>query len=103
MLRHCELVVSHAGSGTVLGTLALGMPQLCLPQGADQFLNASAVAAAGAGLALTPADATVEAVAHAVGPLLEDDSYRQAARQVAASIQSMPSADDVAGVLETLV
>ena len=103
VLRHCELVVSHAGSGTVLGTLALGMPQLCLPQGADQFLNASAVAAAGAGLALTPADATVEAVAHAVGRLLEDDSYRQAARQVAASIESMPSVDDVAGVLETLV
>ena len=103
VLPRCELVVSHGGSGTVLGTLALGMPQLCLPQGADQFLNASAVAAAGAGLALTPAEATVEAVAHAIGQLLEADSYRQAARRVAASIDSMPSADDAAVVLENLV
>jgi UDP:flavonoid glycosyltransferase YjiC (YdhE family) len=102
VLPHCALVVSHAGSGTVLGTLALGIPQLCLPQGADQFLNASAVAAAGAGLALTPAEASIEAVAEAIVLLLEDRSFRQAARQVADSIEAMPSTDHVAGVLETL-
>ena len=33
VLEHCEMVVSHAGSGTVLATLTLGLPQLCLPQG----------------------------------------------------------------------
>ena len=66
LLPHCDVVVSHAGSGTVLGTVALGVPQLCLPQGADQFLNASAVAGAGAGISLAPDAATPEAIADAV-------------------------------------
>ena len=46
LLPVCDVVASHAGSGTVLGALALGIPQLCLPQAADQFLNAAAVARA---------------------------------------------------------
>ena len=33
---------------------AVDCPQLCLPQGADQFLNATAIALAGAGLSLHP-------------------------------------------------
>jgi UDP:flavonoid glycosyltransferase YjiC (YdhE family) len=103
VLPHCELVVSHGGSGTVLSTLALGIPQLCLPQGADQFLNAAAVAASGAGLALTPAEASIETVAEAIGRLLTGASYREEARRVGASIEAMPSADEVVGVLETLV
>ena len=40
VLPHCRVVVSHGGSGTVLGALAVGLPQVCLPQGADQFQNA---------------------------------------------------------------
>ena len=31
-----DLVVSHAGSGTVAATLALGLPSVLLPLGADQ-------------------------------------------------------------------
>ncbi len=38
----CDVVVSHGGSGTFLGALAHGLPQLCLPQAADQFRNAGA-------------------------------------------------------------
>jgi Glycosyl transferases, related to UDP-glucuronosyltransferase len=33
ILRHCAVVVSHAGSGTFLAALAAGVPQLCLPTG----------------------------------------------------------------------
>jgi UDP:flavonoid glycosyltransferase YjiC (YdhE family) len=49
LLPSCDVVVSHAGSGTVLATLGLGIPQLCLPQAADQFLNAAAVVRPGCG------------------------------------------------------
>jgi len=41
VLPECAGVASHGGSGTALGALAVGLPQLCLPQGADQFLNAA--------------------------------------------------------------
>jgi UDP:flavonoid glycosyltransferase YjiC (YdhE family) len=96
------VVVSHAGSGTVVATLDHGLPQLCLPQGADQFLNAAAVASSGAGISLVPGEVTPETVADAVSRLLGDDSFAAAARRVSASIASMPAPDDVAAVLERL-
>ncbi|MDQ6909305.1 MAG: glycosyltransferase [Actinomycetota bacterium] len=102
VLPHCDVVVSHAGSGTVLATLTLGLPQLCLPQGADQFLNAVAVSSAGAGITLMPGEAAVDAVRDAVARLLGDASFGDAAGRVSTSIASMPSPDDVAGMLETL-
>jgi MGT family glycosyltransferase len=102
VLPHCDVVVSHAGSGTVVATLDHGLPQLCLPQGADQFLNAAAVASSGAGISLVPGEVTPETVADAVSRLLGDDSFAAAARRVSASIASMPAPDDVAAVLERL-
>ncbi len=102
VLAHCNVVVSHAGSGTVLATLALGLPQLCVPQGADQFLNAAAVASAGAGLALMPGEATTDAVRNAVLRLLDDASFRTESGRVSASIDAMPSPEDVAAALEAL-
>lgn len=98
----CDVVVSHGGSGTVLGALEAGLPQLCLPQGADQFLNAPLVAAAGAGLALSPNACNVQSIAGSVRRLLSESSFRAQAGRVSESIASMPSVDDVAAVLETL-
>lgn len=43
VLRHADLFVHHGGSGTTLGALSAGVPQLLLPAGADQFANAEAV------------------------------------------------------------
>jgi UDP:flavonoid glycosyltransferase YjiC (YdhE family) len=102
VLPQCDVVVSHAGSGTALAAAALGLPQLCLPQGADQFLNAAAIAEVGAGISLAPDACDEAAVRAAVTRLLGDDAYRQAAGHVAASIASMPSPDDVAVVIESL-
>jgi len=102
LLPHCDIVVSHGGSGTILGGLALGIPQVGLPQGADQFLNAEAVAASGAGLSIAPHAASGEAVRDAVAALLRDRKYRDAAQRVAASIAAMPPPTDIAEQLEAL-
>ncbi len=102
VLPHCDIVVSHGGSGTILGALTLGLPQVCLPQGADQFLDAAAVAASGAGLSITPDAASGDAIRDTVATVLGDESYRDAGRRVAASIEAMPLPDDVAAVLEKL-
>ena len=40
ILPSCSLVVSHGGSGNVLGALTHGLPLVVLPLGADQPLNA---------------------------------------------------------------
>ena len=102
VLTHCSVVVSHAGSGTFLGALALGLPQLCLPQAADQFRNTEGVERSGAGIGITPDQMTPEAVGAAVARLLADDAYRSAAEAVAADIAAMPSPAEVVPVLERL-
>ena len=56
-LARCDAVVSHAGSGTVLGALKYGLPTVNLPLGADQQLNAHRLQDLGLGLSLK-ADAT---------------------------------------------
>lgn len=103
LLPHCDVVVSHAGSGTSIAALEHGLPQLCLPQGADQFVNADAISAAGAALSLVPAEATAEAVRAAVLRLLADESFRAAAARLADEIAALPSPDEVCAVLEALV
>ena len=102
LLPHCALVVSHGGSGTFLSALAHGVPQLALPQGADQFINASALEAGGAGLALRGAEVTIDSVRASAMRLLQESRYRRQAERYAREISEMPSADDVAARLEAL-
>jgi len=102
VLEHCDVVASHAGSGTFLGALAAGLPQLCLPQAADQFRNSTAGARRGVAIALGPEIATGEAVASAVMHLLTEPSYRGGAEEVAAEIAAMPSPADVVERLSEL-
>jgi UDP:flavonoid glycosyltransferase YjiC (YdhE family) len=92
VLPHCRAVVSHAGAGTMLGALCHGLPQLCLPQGTDQPSNTAALLPTGAALALQPAEITADAVANALGRLLNEPSFRQAAGRLRAEIDRMPTA-----------
>jgi UDP:flavonoid glycosyltransferase YjiC (YdhE family) len=99
LLPHVDVVVHHGGSGTTLGALTAGAPQLLLPQGADQFANADAVSAAGAGLLLHPEEVSANAIAERAQTLLPhhgDAGHRDAARAIAEEIASMPSPDEVA-------
>jgi UDP:flavonoid glycosyltransferase YjiC (YdhE family) len=102
VLAQASVVVSHAGSGTFLGALAQGLPQLCLPQGGDQFRNATGAVASGTGLVLAPHQITPDAVRTCVRQLLDDASFRSAARVVAADVAATPSPADVVLDLEQL-
>lgn len=94
VLPHCRVVVSHAGAGTMLGALCHGLPQLCLPQGTDQPFNTAALLPTGAALALQPEEITAEAVAQALGRLLEEATFSEAARSLCDEIGRMPPAED---------
>lgn len=95
LLPHCRLVVSQGGAGVLFGALSHGLPQLVLPQGADQFMNAQACRRAGAGLVLEPQQVTAQAVHDAARLLLERPSYAQQARVIADEIAAMPDAVDL--------
>ncbi len=99
VLPHVNLVVSHGGSGSMLAALAYGLPQLLLPQGADQFENANACRAASAARMLMPAQLSVVAVRAELVILLNNRSYAERAREIASEIAAMPSAAAVAAQL----
>ncbi len=105
LLPRCRLVVSHGGSGAMLGALAHGLPQLLLPQGADQFGNARACEQAGAALALSAQQVSPANVRKAALRLLGEGSFTLVAKAVQGEITTMPSAEQLLprllGVSET--
>jgi MGT family glycosyltransferase len=59
VLPHADLLVTHAGLGSVVAALAHGVPMVALPLGREQPDNARALVRMGAGVALA-ADAPIE-------------------------------------------
>lgn len=102
LLPHCDLVVSHGGSGTVTGTLAAGLPSVVLPMGADQPLNAARCEALGVGLALDALHATPQAVRAAVLAVLGDPSYRESAERIREEVAALPGPPHALTLLERL-
>jgi len=101
VLEHAGLVVHHGGTGTVLGTLAAGLPQLILPQGADQFANAETLSALGAAKALVGDAIRIDAIAAAARELLDGSAAREIAQGIAAEIAGMPAPEAVLDELVT--
>ena len=101
VIPHAAAVICHGGSGTVLGTLAAGVPLIVAPLFADQPFNAERVAAAGAGLALPTGGASAATVRQALSRVLQDGSFRQAALRIANEIAALPSIDAAASEIET--
>jgi UDP:flavonoid glycosyltransferase YjiC (YdhE family) len=96
VLPHVDLVVHHGGTGTVIGSLANELPQIVMPQGADQFWNAEHLAAQGA-CRIVSAGAPPGSIAAAVTALIEQHApERAAARRLGGVVAAMPSPDAVA-------
>jgi MGT family glycosyltransferase len=87
VLPHCSAVITHGGHGTVMKALIAGVPLVLVPLGRDQPDNAGRVVHAGAGIRLRK-NATAGALRTAVGRVIEDPSYRAAARHMAARLAS---------------
>jgi UDP:flavonoid glycosyltransferase YjiC (YdhE family) len=100
VLGFCAAVVSHGGSGTVLGALAAGLPLVLLPRGADQFENAARCERAGAAIVLEPDEVTGDAVAAAVRLVLSEPAYALAARRIAAEFEEMETPAEAAAAVE---
>ena len=97
-----DLVVSHAGSGTVVATLAVGLPSVLLPMGADQPWVADRSRALGACRVLDPLTCTPAGVRSTVVPLLEDCAERHAATDIARAAAALPTTTEAVDLLEHL-
>jgi MGT family glycosyltransferase len=102
VLAQASVAVSHGGFGTTLGAVAAGLPLVVVPLFGDQPDNASRVEAVGAGVVVWPGaeaesmrsglDAT--ALREAIEAVLDDPAYGRTARELAAEMAALPSADD---------
>jgi UDP:flavonoid glycosyltransferase YjiC (YdhE family) len=102
LFPHCAAVVSHGGSGTVVDAMAAGLPQVVLPMGADQPLNAARIEALGAGIVLDVLRATPAEIGDAVRTVLEEPAYRAAAERVRAEAWALPGPEHAVALLERL-
>ncbi len=98
LIASCQVVISHAGAGTVLAALAAGVPLVLLPRGSpSQIRMADACHRAGVGRRCDPAglDAALEQV-------LNDPTIAAAASIAAGQISDLPTAPEVVPLIESL-
>jgi UDP:flavonoid glycosyltransferase YjiC (YdhE family) len=102
VLPYCDLVVSHGGSGSVIGALAHGLPSVLIPMGADQPQNAARCAQLGVAKVLDAMGATPDTVRAAVADVLHEASYRRSAERLRDEIAALPPVTDAVDLLERL-
>ena len=100
VLPSCDLLVQQGGDGTTLSALAAGVPSLVISRKPDAELPAGRLAAAGAGLHLRYQElrdhpASAEIIRDALGKLLADVAYRQAAQRLREEILAAPPPADL--------
>jgi UDP:flavonoid glycosyltransferase YjiC (YdhE family) len=103
LLPNCRLVVSHGGSGSVIGALAHGLPMVVIPIGADQPRNAQRCNDLRVARVLHALEATPERVRAAASDVLADPTYRLNAEQIRDEIAALPGPDHAVRLLERLV
>jgi UDP:flavonoid glycosyltransferase YjiC (YdhE family) len=97
VLPVADLVVSHGGASTTVACVLAGVPHLVVPQGApSQQRTAARVAALGIGATLDDGCFDAASVAAAVRALLSDSEIHDRINAVRATLDALPSPDEVA-------
>jgi UDP:flavonoid glycosyltransferase YjiC (YdhE family) len=91
-LPTCSVVIHHGGAGTTLSALAAGVPQVVVPQGADQFLNAESVSRRGCAMT---ADLAPVAINECLRRALSGELDR-AAKEVRDEIATLATPSEIA-------
>jgi len=102
VLRETDLVVSHGGSGSLMATLAHGLPSVLLPLGADQPHNARRAEELGLAQTLDAATVTAETIRETVNETLTDQATANRARRMAGEIDRLPGVQATVPLLEAL-
>jgi UDP:flavonoid glycosyltransferase YjiC (YdhE family) len=95
LLPTCSAIVHHGGAGTMFGALAHGVPQVIVPQGADNFEHAAMCASAGVSVSLQPDELDRATLVDAVRRVLGEARFAAASERCAVEIAAMPDASAV--------
>jgi UDP:flavonoid glycosyltransferase YjiC (YdhE family) len=101
ILEDVDAVVSNGGYGTVLATLAAGVPLVIAGSAIDKPDIARRVAWAGAGIDLKTGRPTPAQVRDAVATVLGDPAYRRRASEIGASIRAAGGTARSVDLIET--
>jgi MGT family glycosyltransferase len=102
VLPEADLLVTHAGMGSLMAAYAAGVPTVCVPIGRDQGTNAELALERGASLSVG-LDASDEAIATAVRTALDSTEMRAAARRMQAVIAADRGGAAAVDVLQAVV
>jgi UDP:flavonoid glycosyltransferase YjiC (YdhE family) len=101
-MPHCDVVVCHAGHGTLARALASGCAVVACPVAGDMSENAARLDWAGAGVRLPRRFISPRPLRLAVERALDDPAIRARARELAAWWEANDPADTAAGLVERL-
>ncbi len=101
ILAEADLVVTHCGHGTVMKSLAAGVPMVCMPMGRDQNDTAARLVHHGVGVRLPPR-ASVPRISRAVRTVLDRQSFRANAQRMATAISNGDGTADLIVELEAV-
>ncbi len=103
LMRRAALTITHAGMNTTLESLAQGVPLVAIPVTADQPGVAARIAASGSGAVVPFQKLTFDRLRIAIGKVLEDPSYRAAARRIQMEIRKCDGLGIAADAIEQAV
>ncbi len=103
ILPTCQGIVHQSGAGTMLAAAYYGVPQVVLPQVADQFFAGDRLRRTGAGFSLTGERADADGVRAAVSALVSTAEPAAAARRLRAEMLEQPAPAEIVSDLESLV
>ena len=99
ILHRVDVVVTHAGHGTVLSALTAGVPLVCMPMGRDQHDVTRRVVAVGGGVEVDPGEVRPKLLA-AVQRVIGDRRFAERTAELARSIAGHGGVEEALDLIE---
>jgi MGT family glycosyltransferase len=100
LLKRAEIVITHAGPNTAFESLMQGKPMIAIPKAFDQPAIAARLEWLGVAEVLPLKRLSVQRIRMAILKVLNDGSYRDAARGLQAKLLSVGGLERAAGIIE---
>ena len=100
LLPHCDLMVMHGGSNSLLAALDVGLPLVVVPLIADQFFNAEVTQRLRLGQVVRTRATDPGRIRAAVDEVLANPLYRQTAARLQAEMHALPDQQYAVALVE---
>jgi UDP:flavonoid glycosyltransferase YjiC (YdhE family) len=103
LLPHCDLMVMHGGSNSLLAALDVGLPMVVVPLIADQYFNAHILREMRLGQVVRHEHLTPASIRTAVDDVLAAPLYREHVLRLRAEMHALPDQHHAVELIERVV